>query len=131
MTNLISPVECICKPVKIVLIEDNPEVVRWISEKMNGFEKLQLAGVSTTYKGAFEMIERVNPKLIILDLKLPDGNGIDILKKIQQAKLNISVMVLSLNIQAKNSCLRMGVDYFFDKSRETNRFLEKLKEFDL
>ena len=129
MTTLTSPINFISKPAKIVLIEDNTEVAKWITEKINGIEKLQLAGVSNTYAGAFEMITIEEPEVVILDLKLPDGEGIDILKKIRKDKLNITVMVLSLNVQAKNVCLRMGADYFFDKSKDTRNLLEKLKYF--
>ena len=100
------------------MIEDNVEVAKWIKDKISEFGNLELAGISNTYNGAFEMIKSEEPQLVILDLKLPDGNGINILKKIRNAKLNITVMVLSLNVQSKNVCLRIGADYFFDKSKE-------------
>lgn len=115
------------RPSRIVLVEDNGEFVHWIKSKIDSFETTELAGVSTTFEGAFEMIEKENPEVVILDLKLPDGNGLNILKKIREANLNITIMVLTLNDQAKNICLKMGADYFFDKSKDTNKFLSRLK----
>jgi len=41
------------------------------------------------------------------------------------------VMVLSLNIQAKNACFKMGADYFFDKGRDTSTLIQKLEELNL
>jgi len=121
--------QILSKPVKIVLIEDNVEVAKWIKDKISEFGNLELAAISNTYNGAFEMIKSEEPQLVILDLKLPDGNGINILKKIRNAKLNITVMVLSLNVQAKNVCLRLGADYFFDKNTGTDILLENLKYY--
>ena len=130
MTTFTNQIDLISKRLKIVLIEDNSELAKWLSDKIDGFEKLEIAGNAKTYKGAYEMITNLNPELVILDLKLPDGSGIDILKKIRNAKLNIKVMVLTMNIQASNVCLRMGADYFFDKSKDIDILLEKLKSFD-
>lgn len=115
------------QPAKIVLIEDNGALTQWIRGKIDKFENLNLVGSIDTYDGAFEMIKKEKPEFVILDLKLPDGNGLDILKNIRKAKLGINVLIFTLNTQAKNSCLRMGADYFFDKSKDTLRLLEKLK----
>ncbi|QIA09339.1 response regulator [Draconibacterium halophilum] len=116
-------------PAKIVLIEDNLAVSQWISEKIDNFENLKLAGSLGTHEGAFEMIKKEKPEFVILDIKLPDGSGLDILKNIREAKMDITVMILTLNTQAKNSSLRMGADYFFDKSMDTGILVEKLKSF--
>ena len=129
MTALRNRIASESHPVKIVLVEDNAEVAGWIKNKIDDFGNLALAGISNTYNGAFEMIKNEEPQLVILDLRLPDGNGLDILKKIRKARLNIIVMILSLNIQTKNVCLRMGADYFFDKNKGTDVLIEKLKYF--
>ena len=42
---------------------------------------------------ALETIYQIHPKVIILDLMLPDMNGMDILRAIHHDKLNISVIV--------------------------------------
>lgn len=115
------------QPAKIVVIEDNAAVNEWLSEKLNNLEHLELVGSIGTYNGAFEMIKKEKPEFIILDLKLPDGNGLDILKNIRKAKMLSTVIVLTLNAQAKNISFRVGADYFFDKSKDAPSFLEKLK----
>lgn len=130
MTTIIADqISSLSKCTKVALVEDNRELVSWLVNKIDNNKKLDLAGISYTYNGAFEMLKSVNAEVIILDLKLPDGSGVDILRKIRKAKLNIKILVLSMNIQASNLCLRIGADYFFDKSKDIDILLEKLDSF--
>jgi DNA-binding NarL/FixJ family response regulator len=128
MTTYTSHYESVSNTTKIVLVEDNTEVTNWIIAKIKGLDKLKLAGNLNNYSGAFELIERENPDLVILDLKLPDGNGINLLKEIRRVNINTKVIVLSLNIHAKKTCLNMGADYFFDKGSQLHEFIQKLNE---
>lgn len=112
---------------RIVIVEDNDAVIQWISEKISDFENLKLAGSFGSCNGAVEFIKNENPELVILDLKLPDGNGLEILKEIRKSKMHTTVMILTLDSPARNICLRVGADYFFDKSKDTLKFLEHLK----
>ncbi len=114
--------------VNIFIVEDDVEIAKWIKNKIEGINKLKLVGESSKFEGAFEKIVQTNPQIIVLDLKLPDGNGINILKKIKEENLKAVVMVLSMNTQAKNSCFRLGADYFFDKSQETDQFITTLQK---
>ncbi len=119
----------IIQVIKIFIIDDDTEIVNWVKMKIDTIENLNFSGAYFKYEGAFEKICEVKPDIVILDLRLSDGNGINILKKIRQENLNITILVFSMNVQAKNTCLKNGADYFFDKSKETDIFLERLNYF--
>ncbi|MFW5821674.1 MAG: response regulator [Bacteroidota bacterium] len=64
------------------------------------------------------------PEIIILDLKLPDGNGFDILRIIREQQINVRVYIFSINSAMRNSCLRNGADGFFDKNTDGDALVE-------
>ncbi|HYX06931.1 MAG TPA: response regulator [Bacteroidales bacterium] len=111
---------------KVFLVEDEPEIAAWIKNKMERFINLDLINWCDRLDGTYDLLLQASPDILILDLKLPDGNGLDLLKEINKNDLNIKVFVLSVNSVARNACLRAGADYFFDKASETDYFLEKL-----
>ena len=60
----------------------------------------------------------LNPDLVILDISLPDGSGIDILRNIKKQTPLLPVFMFTSfpTGEFKKSCLELGADAFFDKS---------------
>ncbi|MBD3225731.1 MAG: response regulator [Caldithrix sp.] len=65
-----------------------------------------------------EAYEQYTPQIVILDIKMPGGSGIDILKHIRSKTKAVQIIILT-NYTApefKEQCLNLGADYFLDKS---------------
>lgn len=65
-----------------VIIEDeksNLVTLTYLLER--NFPSIELLGSATTVKGAVELINKSMPKLVFLDISLPDGTGFDVLEK--------------------------------------------------
>jgi DNA-binding NarL/FixJ family response regulator len=69
---------------------------------------------------ALRLIEEVKPDLVILDIRMPEMNGIDVLKKIREMKLNVKVCILTNYSypQYKLKCFEAGADYFISKNED-------------
>lgn len=69
--------------MKILIIEDDPGLSRGISFALEqeNFETL----TAQTIKGGFTLFEKEDPDAVILDLNLPDGDGIELCRKIRNA----------------------------------------------
>lgn len=117
------------KQIKILLIEDDREIGSWMKSRITGFQNIADFQWVLNYSDAIKSVLEDAHDIVILDLKLPDGNGINILKKIKSEKLSHSVFVFSVNNELKNTCLRLGADYFFDKTTEAQQMLATLKEY--
>ncbi|MBF0287570.1 MAG: response regulator transcription factor [SAR324 cluster bacterium] len=79
---------------------------------------------------ALEKLESFQPDAIILDIRMPGKNGIQVLEKIRNSQ-RASVTLVFTNYtypQYRNKCLNLGADYFFDKSTEFENMLEKLEQ---
>jgi len=64
-----------------------------------------------------EMAERESPDAIIVDLLMPDLNGIEFLQAIQEKGITIPVLVLTSDIQdaTRDLCLKLGARSFLNK----------------
>jgi two-component system KDP operon response regulator KdpE len=99
---------------KILVIEDEPEIRRFlrISLAEQGFVVL------TTGEGieGQELAARENPEVIILDLGLPDVDGMEVLRKIREWS-NVPIVIVSARDQEgqKVAALDMGADDYLTK----------------
>jgi DNA-binding NtrC family response regulator len=87
------PVETMPDLKTILLVEDDVSLRASVGEflKDNGYRPL----AAGTIREAWETIVAVQPPVCILDLNLPDGSGIDLLKRIADAKLPVQVIVMT------------------------------------
>jgi len=77
---------------------------------------------------AIEHIRQQGPDVVILDIKMPGGNGIDVLNEIEKND-QVPVVIMLTNYpypQYKKKCMDAGADFFFDKSREFEKVIEVL-----
>lgn len=111
----------------ILLVEDDIEIATRLMSKILALSNIDSVYHTTQIKEAISFLETTTPDLIILDLKLPDGNGMEILKKVKRNSSKIIVFMFSINSELRNICLRNGADKFFDKKEGSDKLLDSLR----
>ncbi len=112
--------------LSIALVEDDAEVGTWTRDKLDQLDNIASFRWVTNLADAKKLLEHWLPDVIILDLNLPDGNGIDLIKYIRKEKLRVKIVVFSINKMMKNACLRMGATAFYDKSGGSEALISDL-----
>ncbi|WP_165305110.1 response regulator transcription factor [Pedobacter sp. SYP-B3415] len=112
----------------IFLLEDDPDISDILAYVLDnsGYRVKATARVSDFCSD----IEEQSPDLIILDIMLPDGNGIDVCSKIKHEKKwkNIPVIMMSAAYSAKdNICDQCGADGFISKPFDINQLLKRVE----
>lgn len=115
------------RKINVLLIEDDFEIGKWLGKRILELSNIESLSWETSIEKALINLSLNNPDIIILDLKLPDGNGIDLLKKIKKAKKESKVFIFSVSNELRKTCLRSGADYFFDKTTDSEILIESLK----
>ncbi|WP_146192200.1 response regulator [Marinilabilia rubra] len=113
----------------ILLIEDDARIGSWISQKLNKLDNIGSLKWTSTLAESLEALDSQMPDVVILDLKLPDGNGTDVLKKIRNENLPVKVLVFSMNAGMKSVCRRLGAYRFFDKASDGEELIKYLSDF--
>jgi len=113
---------------KTVLVIDDSIVIRKMVEIALEDENFSIA-TAVSGKDGLAMMDEKNPDLIILDLMLPDINGIDLLKTVKASK-GIPVIMLSGkdSPQMVEKARAEGADAFLPKPFKDDELVEKIKE---
>lgn len=112
--------------LKLFIVDNSELIVDRLVKVLSEIDGIKIIGVANSAKIASEYIFKSNPDVVILDIHMPDGNGIDILKKIKQEIKRIKVIMLTNYPENdyRKICNGIGADYFFDKSIEFENVVE-------
>ena len=101
-------------PVKVVLIEDEKQIRRFVTMALEA-EHCQVNEADTARQGLIEVGTR-RPDLVILDLGLPDGDGIEVVKDVRGWS-NVPILILSARPLERDrvAALDAGADDYLTK----------------
>ena len=102
---------------KVLILEDEPDYVNVLTQLLEPEDfKILAAG---TLKEALNILEMVTPDLLIVDWNLPDGTGIDFLKKVRAQKKFNKVRIVMNSIRDSESdqltAYLEHADFYFTK----------------
>jgi len=123
-TNLILKQELL----NLLIVEDNSFIGKNIFDATKKISSIEDIRVTTSLQEALAVFNEANFELVILDLKLPDGNGIELLRIIQENKLKTKVFVFSISTELRKTCLKYGAFSFYDKAKDFDELIEAIKK---
>ena len=111
---------------KCLLIEDQEPIRKKIAETVLLIPDLDILAESGSGKEAILLISKQRPDVIILDIRLKDINGIDVLIEMKNMGINIPVIVFTQfeNKRYEDKCRSLGASYYLLKKDG----LEQLKD---
>jgi len=121
------------KLMRIIIADDSSLIRDRIKSLLTSLDMNSEVFEAENGQQAMGLINNKNPDLVILDIRMPEKNGIEVLQRIRELKLNIKVCMLTNYPfpQYRKKCIEMGADYFFDKNTEFEKIsviLEKQTE---
>jgi CheY-like chemotaxis protein len=116
--------------VKILIADDNRAIAMTLELKLKqeGFETTLVSNG----KEALDLLEKEKFDLLLLDLIMPEMNGFDVLRALNQKGIKIPVIVDSDLSQAEDidKVKEMGaVDFFIKSDMSTAEMVEKVKQY--
>ena len=120
--------------MKLVLVDDNGGFRRGLAAILRTIEGIEITGEAKDVPGAIAVIRQTKPDAIILDLHMPGGSGLDVLRFAKSRTPSPVVVVLTVGPKSiyQSRSLAAGADYFFEKSSELlkmTRVLRNLTKF--
>ncbi|MBN9408041.1 MAG: response regulator transcription factor [Burkholderiales bacterium] len=83
-------------PWRVVLIEDNPDTRRFFEDSVRGHPALALVAAFDAIGPALDWFEREDADLLLTDLGLPDGSGLDVLRAVGARHPRCDMLVISM-----------------------------------
>jgi DNA-binding NarL/FixJ family response regulator len=91
---------------------------------------VEITGYAQDVPEALTSIKALKPDVVILDIRMPGGSGVDVLQDIKQEEKTPMVIVLTNYPypQYRKKCMELGADFFFDKSAEFEKVTAIFKQ---
>jgi len=83
-------------PTAVIIVEDEPEFRRRFAQIVESEPSMRLAGVASNRREAQALLEKEHFDVLLIDLGLPDGNGIDLIKQVSQSRPEADIMVVTV-----------------------------------
>lgn len=80
---------------KIAITDDHPMVLKGIQSMLNNTQEIDIVGTYNNATETLKMIEKHQPDILLLDINLPDINGIDLCKQLKKDNKNLKIIAIS------------------------------------
>lgn len=80
---------------RVFLVEDHELVRRGIAQVIDAEPDLEVVGEAECVRGTVRRIAAAQPEVVVLDVYLPDGNGIDLCRSIRSARPDVHCVILT------------------------------------
>lgn len=83
-------------PLRILVVDDHPLLRKGMRALLGAQPEFEVVGESSTGPGAVQLAESLQPDVVLMDLQMPGGNGIDATRQIVHTSPSIRVLVVTL-----------------------------------
>jgi DNA-binding NarL/FixJ family response regulator len=83
--------------IRVLLTDDHPLMVKGIREALSGEPDIEIVGEASSGAQVLPLVARTSPDLLLLELRLPELDGLEVLELMQQAHPDVRVAILSVD----------------------------------
>lgn len=111
--------------MNVLIVDDSTPLRKRLVQMVLDINSVSTVGDARNADEALAAIPTLDPDLVILDIQLPSGSGIDVLRTIKQTRPATKVIMLTNYPypQYQEKCRELGADYFFSKSFNSNNLI--------
>lgn len=109
------------RPVRVLIVDDEPLARRRVAELLTEEGGVEIVGMATSGAEAVAAIRAERPDVVFLDVQMPDGTGLDVLREIGPDAMPVTVFVTAYDQYALRAFDAAATDYLV-KPYDDERF---------
>ncbi len=116
--------------IRVMLVDDDDRIQQALRLAIETHPELNLVGQAYTLKDAMAVVEELQPEVVLVDLGLPDGSGLELIAHIHQHMPGCESMVLTVFGDESHviSSIEAGATGYLTKDTRTADILDRLKQ---
>ena len=125
-----NPLRDLPEAKRIVIVDDHPLFRKGLQEMIHSDGTFAICGEAGNASEAMEVIRKLLPDMMIVDLSLPGANGIELIKNIRAEFPKLPILVLSMHDESLYAvrALRAGADGYVMKHEAMANVIQAIRE---
>jgi DNA-binding NtrC family response regulator len=112
---------------RVLIVDDDKDIVRIVQTMLEG----RGWSISAAYSGseALEKVASKKPDVVLLDIMMPEMNGIEVLKRIKKIDANARIIMITAfgDVESYLDSMELGAFEYINKPFETDELLELIE----
>ena len=115
-------------PIRVVLADDHVFVRDGIKSLLENEANIEVVGEATDGDEALKIVETTKPDLLILDIRMPNKNGIEVVEQLRGQNNQVKIVMLSMHESEEYvlKSIKAGADGYLLKGSSKEEFLKAL-----
>jgi len=111
--------------ISIIIADDHKMVAQALKQVIEAKDSAEVTGIALTIADAAGQLEEKKPDLLLLDIAMPDGDGIEALPKLRKASQDTKIIILTMYSEAEviQRAIKSGVDGYLMKDSDAEEIL--------
>ena len=113
---------------RVLIVDDSEKIRERVVTLLSEEDQIRIVGQAGNGFDAMDAMQRLRPDTVVLDIRLPDKSGIELLKEIKAQYPSVKVIMLTNfdNVQYRRECRQLGADYFLNKTLEFEMIIDTI-----
>jgi DNA-binding NarL/FixJ family response regulator len=116
-------------PVRILIVDDHPSVREGLALRISIHSDLEVCGEAESEEQAIELVRQMKPDLVLVDISLKSGHGLELIKRIRSMEPTVKMLVISgfqESLYAERAC-RAGALGYLNKQESSEKMIEAIR----
>jgi len=113
----------------MAIVDDSLLIRRMLREHLMTIPEVEVVGEAGNATTAVPMIQQAQPDAVILDINLPGGDGIELLRRVKETQpgLNVIMFTSYCSPEYRKRCQEAGASLFFDKTCQISVLMDAIR----
>lgn len=118
-------------PITVLVVDDDFRVAEVHSAMVSSVPGFVAVGRAHTAADAIRLVEEVRPDLVLMDIYLPDGNGLDVVRTMlaEPAAPDVIVISAARDLETVRSAMQLGAVHYLVKPFALEQLVERLAAY--
>lgn len=114
---------------RILIVDDHPVVREGLALQLATQTDLEVVGEAEDIPGALQQAAATRPDLVIVDITLKNGSGLDLIRRLRARDEEVKLLVWSMHAESlyAERAIRAGAQGYLHKGQATSKLLEAIR----
>ena len=118
------------EPIKVLIVDDHALLRREVKELLEIYEEVQVVGEAGDGKEAITKVDELTPDIILMDIRMPQMDGIEATKLIKEKHPELNILVFSMYEDAEHvlKAINAGASGYIQKDVPIDKLVNAIKQ---